>query len=160
MLDKNAVDHDKVEAMRKLVDSPTSTVSGMEFNTFVNRIGSLNQGQLLTLQRKLVGLMPSAPAELGELNLERELVAQYTLVKDLQDAVLHDEAFPLNQRSQLAGNVASVLQQLIKAQSEFYTAERFRSIESALIAHMKRLPLELAEEFLAEYELLGETNGG
>lgn len=158
-LDKNAVDHDKVEAMRKLVDSPTSAISGMEFNTFLGRLGSLDQGQLSVLSRKLAGLVPSAPSELSELNLERELVSQFHLVKDLQDTVLHDEEIPLNQRSQLAGQVASTLQQLIKMQVDLARDEQLKRIEAALLDAIAGLPDETKTAFFAQYEKIAAERG-
>lgn len=94
---------------------------------------------------------------LGDINLEHELMSQYAKVKKLQTDVLIDDSVPANQRAQVANAVASTLQQLIKMQTEFYTAERFRSIENLMIAYMKKLPLADAQNFLDEYEKIGET---
>ena len=94
---------------------------------------------------------------LGDINLEHELMSQYAKVKKLQTDVLIDDSVPANQRAQVANAVASTLQQLIKMQTEFYTAERFRSIENLMIAYMKKLPLADAQSFLDEYEKIGET---
>ena len=94
---------------------------------------------------------------LGDINLEHELMSQYAKVKKLQTDVLIDDSVPANQKAQCAGAVASTLQQLIKMQTEFYTAERFRSIENLMIAYMKKLPLADAQSFLDEYEKIGET---
>ena len=94
---------------------------------------------------------------LGDINLEHELMSQYAKVKKLQTDVLIDDSVPANQRAQVANAVASTLQQLIKMQTEFYTAERFRSIENLMIAYMKKLPLADAQRFLDEYEKIGET---
>ena len=94
---------------------------------------------------------------LGDINLEHELMSQYAKVKKLQTDVLIDDSVPANQKAKCAGAVASTLQQLIKMQTEFYTAERFRSIENLMIAYMKKLPLADAQSFLDEYEKIGET---
>ncbi len=94
---------------------------------------------------------------LGDINLEHELMSQYAKVKKLQTDVLIDDSVPANQKAQCAGAVASTLQQLIKMQTEFYTAERFRSIENLMIAYMKKLPLADAQSFLDAYEKIGET---
>ena len=94
---------------------------------------------------------------LNELNLETELVTQYSKVLDLQEEVFADFDIPANQKAQVAGQVASTLQQLIKMQSEFYTAERFKSIEGLMVRYMKKLPLAVAEEFVADYERLSDV---
>ncbi len=85
-----------------------------------------------------------------------ELVTQLNKVKKLQDDVLDDDETPANQRAQVAGQVASVMQQLIKLQGEFYTPDRFRKIENMMILYMKKLPLADARAFIDEYERLGE----
>ena len=117
-------------------------------------LDSLSVDELQRLRDEIDKRLPITVASLAEMNLPKELIEQYWRVKDLQDMVIHDGEIPLNQRSQLAGQVASTMQQLVKMQAEFYTAERLRNIENRLIKFMKTLPLEQAGEFLAEYEAL------
>ena len=100
----------------------------------------------------------SSKAGLSDMDMPSELIEQFRKVKDLQESVIEDDDIPANQRAQVAGAVAATLQQLIKMQTEFYTSERFRSIENLMIAYMKGLPLEQAEEFLTAYEALGAAN--
>ena len=93
--------------------------------------------------------------KLSQMDLTQELLSQYRLVKRLQDSVLMDDSIAPNQRSQVAGQVASTLQQLVKMQTEFHNAERFRAIENLLIKSIIMMPLDAAEAFIAEYERLG-----
>lgn len=109
---------------------------------------------LIRLHASVEAKLP--PAELGSMNLERELVMQYRRILALQEDVLMDDDVPANQRAQVSNAVAATLQQLVKMQSEFHTAERFKAIENLMITYMKKLPLEVAEEFLNEYERLEE----
>ena len=93
--------------------------------------------------------------KLSQMDLTQELLSQYRLVQRLQTDVLDNEEVPANQRAQVAGQVASTLQQLVKMQTEFQSAERFRAIENLLIKSIKLMPLDAAEAFIAEYERLG-----
>ena len=93
--------------------------------------------------------------KLSQMDLTQELLSQYWLVKRLQDSVLMDDSIAPNQRSQVAGQVASTLQQLVKMQGEFHNAERFRAIENLLIKSFKLMPVDAANAFISEYEKLG-----
>ena len=93
--------------------------------------------------------------KLSQMDLTQELLSQYRLVQRLQSDVLGDEEVPANQRAQVAGQVASTLQQLVKMQSEFHNSERFRAIENLLIKSIKLMPLDAAEAFISEYEKIG-----
>ena len=93
--------------------------------------------------------------KLSQMDLTQELLSQYRLVQRLQSDVLGDDDIPANQRAQVAGQVASTLQQLVKMQTEFQNAERFRAIENLLIKSIKLMPRDAAEAFIAEYEKLG-----
>ena len=93
--------------------------------------------------------------KLSQMDLTQELLSQYRLVQRLQNSVLMDASIAPNQRSQVAGQVASTLQQLVKMQTEFHNAERFRAIENLLIKSIKLMPLDAAEAFISEYERLG-----
>ena len=96
--------------------------------------------------------------KLSQMDLTQELLSQYRLVQRLQNSVLMDDSIAPNQRSQVAGQVASTLQQLVKMQTEFHNAERFRAIENLLIKSIKLMPLDAAEAFISEYERLGGDN--
>lgn len=92
------------------------------------------------------------PKSLDGINLVHELLTQFTQVKKLQEEVNNDTLTPANQKSQVAGQVVNTLQQLIKMQDEHHNAERFKAIEQLMIKAIKKLPKEVAEEFIREYE--------
>jgi len=87
-----------------------------------------------------------------------ELMNQYRRVLKLQRDCMEDLEVPPNQKAQVAAQVKSTLGDLVRMQTEFYTSERFRSIENLLIKYMKTLPIEMAKTFLAEYERLGAAD--
>ena len=118
----------------------------------VDALNTMSTEELRALRDAINVLLP--PETLSSMNLEHELVSQYRKVQELQQAVLNDDGIAANQRSQVAGQVASTLQQLIKMQTEFHTAERFKAIENLMIHYMKKLPVDVAEAFINEYERL------
>lgn len=118
----------------------------------VDALNTMSTEELRALRDAINVLLP--PETLSSMNLEHELVSQYRKVQELQQAVLNDDGIAANQRSQVAGQVASTLQQLIKMQTEFHTAERFKAIENLMIHYMKKLPVDVAEAFIDEYERL------
>lgn len=110
----------------------------------------LNEDDLQALSDVLAEMRPMKA--LSEMNLEHELIDQYEKVKTMQREVMTDTDVPANQRAQVVNAVAATLQQLIKMQTDFYNAERFKAIEALMIKAMRKLPKEAADEFLAEYE--------
>jgi hypothetical protein len=95
--------------------------------------------------------LPDDTRNLSEMNLEEELVAQYNAIKRLQAEVMNDPDVPANQKAQVANSVAATIKMLVDTQSRFYSQERFKRIESMLIAQLKKWPVEQAAEFLDEY---------
>ena len=93
---------------------------------------------------------------LVEMNMEEELVLQYRAVKALQGRVIDDLETPANQRAQVANAVASSLARLADLQMTIYTSERFKRIETLLIRHLRKLPEDMAAQFLDDYEELLE----
>lgn len=115
-------------------------------------LAEMDEGQLRALRAELDTLIPER--SLSGMNLEDELVWQFAAIKQLQDRVMVDDATPANQKAQVANAVAGTLQNLIKMQTDYHTAERFKAIEGLMVRAMKRLPLEAAQAFLDEYEAL------
>ena len=113
-------------------------------------LANMTKDELLELKELLDKQMPTM--SLSNLNLEHELLLQYDRVKTLQQEVMHDDSVPANQRAQVANSVATTLQHLIKMQTEYSTAERFKAIEALMIKAMKSLPVDVATKFLEEYE--------
>ena len=91
------------------------------------------------------------PLTLKDLNLEEEMLLQFHALRALQNGVLNDEEFPLNQRAQVANSVASSLGRLAELQESLYSSERFKMIENLLIRTLNVLGEEVAGEFLSEY---------
>ena len=91
------------------------------------------------------------PLSLDKMNLEEELLLQFHTMRALQNEVLNDTDFPLNQRAQVANSVASALGKLTERQSEVHTQERHKAIEALLIRHLNKLPEDVAEAFLKDY---------
>ena len=120
-------------------------------------LASLTPSELRRLRSEVDKLLPDSEMKLSDMDMPRELMNQFQVVKDLQSSVMDDDTVPANQRAQCANAVASTLQNLVKMQTDFYTSERFRAIENLLIQYMKRLPLDAANEFLDEYEKIGEV---
>lgn len=130
------------EAKREIIAELTSESYGLD-------LGSMTEAELVMLRDEIDQRLPHT---LKELNLENELVAQYLRVKGIQDVAINDQRAPHNQRSQVAAQVASTLQQLVKMQSEWYTTERLKEIEGRLIDTLNLLPREQVEDFFRWYE--------
>ena len=96
---------------------------------------------------------------LDELNLEKELVSQYMLVKRLQDAVITDEEIPLNQRAQLANSVVATLGQLVKLQEDLKREESLKLMETCLLDSLLMLPEDVREQFFVDYEKMAASAG-
>ena len=89
---------------------------------------------------------------LDSLNLEKELVGQYRKVKRLQDDVLMDDEIPPNQRSQVAGQVASTLKQLVDMQVDLKREQTLKLMESVLVDMIKSMPEDFKTNFFTEYK--------
>ena len=89
---------------------------------------------------------------LDSLNLEKELVGQYRLVQRLQADVITNDDFAPNQRSQVAGQVASTLQQLVKLQEDLKREQTLKLMESVLVDMIKSMPDDFKTNFFAEYK--------
>ena len=120
-------------------------------------LAEMSQSELRRLRSEIDRLLPEA--NINGMNLETELVEQYNLVKDLQASSLHDDEIPLNQRSQLAGQVASTLQQLVKMQVDLKRDERLKKIESVFLEAIENLPEEAKDMFFDEYERIALSKG-
>ena len=114
---------------------------------------SLNEAsiaELLDLRNQIDSRLPAR--ELKDLNLEEELIMQYTIAKELQTRVMQDGEVPANQQAQVLNACVSALDKLQDTQAKFYSQERFKRIESILISALKKWPEDLAGQFLDEYE--------
>ena len=117
----------------------------------------MSPAELRKLRAEIDRLLPDSGMD--GMDLEKELVDQYNLVKDLQAGALHDDSIPLNQRSQLAGQVAATLGQLVKMQVDLKRDERLKKIESVFLEAISKLPDEAKDLFFAEYERVALSKG-
>ena len=88
---------------------------------------------------------------LDSLNLEKELVGQYRLVKQLQNDVITDDDVAPNQRSQVAGQVASTLAQLVKLQEDLRREQTLKLMEAVFVDMNKSMPEDFKDNFFSEY---------
>lgn len=107
---------------------------------------------LIDLYEAVKGALP--PHKLQDIDLTQELILQFFRVKELQVATLASKSTPANQKAQVANSVAATLAQLTKLQTELHTAERFKALEGIMIRHFKKLPLDVVNDFLDDYERL------
>ena len=140
------IDEDKLAQVQAAMLGEVAPEDGFDLDT-------MSVDELRELRDEIDRRLPED--KLSQMDLTQELLAQYRLVQRLQSDVLEDSEVPANQRAQVAGQVASTLQQLVKMQTEFQNAERFRSIENLLVRCLKLMPLHVAETFVAEYEKIG-----
>lgn len=89
---------------------------------------------------------------LDSLNLEKELVGQYRLVQRLQADVITNDDFAPNQRSQVAGQVASTLQQLVKLQEDLKREQTLKLMETVLLDTVGVMGDDVKNAFLREYK--------
>ena len=123
----------------------------------VDPLASLSPADLRRLRSEIDRRLPQGG--MNGMDLERELVDQYNLVKDLQATAINDDDIPLNQRSQLAGQVASTLAQLVKMQVDLQRDERLKKIEGVLLDAILTLPDDVKDRFFAEYEKMAKGRG-
>jgi uncharacterized protein with PhoU and TrkA domain len=119
-------------------------------NLQINLTG-LEPDQLLELRARVDSMLPVR--SLKDLDLASELVLQVMALQALQTRVMNDAGeTPVNQIAQVANSLSAALGNLIKVQSDVYTSERLKTIESLLIEQVKTLPMEAQEAFFDAYE--------
>lgn len=106
--------------------------------------------ELIRIRDEITQALP--PIKLSEMDLENEMLLQFHSVRQLQTDCLSDTTLPLNQRAQVSNSVSSVLTKLVELQSEVFSSERFKLIESILIRCLRTLPENVAVDFLTQYE--------
>lgn len=113
-------------------------------------ISKMELEELLALKAQIEEMLP--PAQLTEMDLEREIVMQYHRAKALLAKVVADSSTPANQKAQVANSCAAALESLVKMQTKLYSAERMKAVEQVLIKALKTLPTATQEEFFVAYE--------
>ena len=120
-------------------------------------LSELSPADLRKLRGEIDRLLPED--SLDSLNLEKELVGQYRKVQRLQDDVLMDDEIPPNQRSQVAGQVASTLQQLVKLQVDLKQGEQMKRMESAFLDAIEDVDEDVKAKFFANYDVIAARKG-
>ncbi len=113
-------------------------------------LSNMGEGDLLFLRAQIDALLPVK--RLSDMNLEMELTLQLRSAQALQQIVLDDALTPANQKAQVMNSVSSTLQQLVKMQIDYYTPERLKKIEAALIKALNKFETEQTKEFFRRYE--------
>lgn len=111
---------------------------------------SMSEAELLFLRAQVDALLPVK--RLSDMNLEMELTLQLRSAQALQQIVLEDVHTPANQKAQVMNSVASTISSLIKMQVDYYTPERLKKIEAALIKALNTLDTAQTEGFFTKYE--------
>lgn len=122
----------------------------MSAPTLREQLLSMSERDLRTLQALLNELLPEQSVK--ELNLEDELLQQYTKTKRLMNDVLDDMDVAPNQKAQVANSVVTTLGQLVKLQEDLRLQEAMKLMEATLIDVIRTLPQEVKDEFFAVYE--------
>jgi hypothetical protein len=137
-------------------DIPLPTPPGGNPNAVLkgSKLEDMDVGDLLALRDAIDKLLPAR--KLSEMRLDEELILQFMRVRELQKKTLEDTRISAQQKAAVVNSVAATLAQLTKMQTELHTAERFKAIENLMIKTIKRLPIEVANDFIAEYERLAE----
>lgn len=141
---------------KKLAMMKQSLGGGGHHHIDEDTLEDLSHDDLRALRDQINAMLPEE--SLSGMDMTTELMNQYRRVLKLQRDCMEDLEVPPNQKAQVAAQVKSTLGDLVRMQTEFYTSERFRSIENLLIKYMKTLPIEMAKTFLAEYERLGAAD--
>lgn len=110
----------------------------------------MDDDRLLLLRSAIDARLP--PKALKDLNLQDELVTQFQVAKALQSVTITSEFEEANKKAQVLNTTATVLQQLVKMQSEYHTAERLKEIEARLIKSLEKIPEHFLVEFFKWYE--------
>jgi len=104
--------------------------------------------ELITLKERIEKRLPNV----NSLNLQEELVLQFTSAKELLTSARSDTDTPLNQLAQIINSASAILKQLASIQIELYSAEQNRMLELTLIDLLKEADEEDRTAFMLEYK--------
>lgn len=113
-------------------------------------LAHMSMAELLDLRSRIEQALPAR--DLKDIDMSRELVLQVLTLQDLQRTVLSDTDTPANQRAQVANSLSQALTNLSRLQSDVYSSERFKRLESTLIEVLQSLPRDAQEAFLTKFE--------
>lgn len=93
----------------------------------------------------------ATPTNFTEINLEKELLSQFTKAKQLLEDAEFDDSVPHNQKVQNVNSVNTIITNIINQQEKVYNIERTKKLEDCLIKTLQAFP-ELKDHFLKAYE--------
>lgn len=92
--------------------------------------------------------LPRVPKQvLQDLNMEQELLAQYALAQDVQDAAIANDDCPDNQKAQTLNTTTGILKELVKMQTDLLNMVYARKLEAAILIALKDMPTEVKVRF-------------
>lgn len=89
---------------------------------------------------------------LRNLDLDGQLYTTYAKAKNYLAEIQNIEDTPANQVAQVFNTISGILKEIVKMQTDLYSAERVKKLEAAMIQAIKLAPKEAQEEFFKEYE--------
>jgi len=122
-----------------------------------NPLSHMSVAELLDLKQKIDGYLPAGG--LKDINLERELLQQFAVLKELQASVIQDGETPANQKAQVAGQLAAILRQIVDLQIKLSREEEFKMMETCLVEAVSLLPEDGRKVFFEEYAVLARRSG-
>ena len=144
------IDEDKLAQVQAAMLGEIAPEDGFDLDT-------MTHDELRELRDEIDRRLPED--SLDSLNLEKELVGQYRRVKRLQDDVIMDDEIPPNQRSQVAGQVASTLKQLVDMQVDLKQGEQMKRMESAFLDAIEDVDEDVKAKFFANYDVIATNKG-
>lgn len=117
------------------------------------RLDEMEPEQLIEVYEEVRKRLP--PIHIAKMNVEEELLLQFHTIRKLQTEIIGEDGVAPNQKAQVANTVGNCLERIAKMQDEIYDSERFKRVESLLIRMLRKLPKEVAEEFMKDYEAAG-----
>jgi len=88
---------------------------------------------------------------LDDLDLDQELLQQFTTAKEVLEDIRHEQDVPANQKAQVINTISSILQSILKMQQDLHNVERMKLVENTLIEVLQRHQT-LRDAFLEDYE--------
>ena len=88
---------------------------------------------------------------LDDLDLDKELLQQFTTAKEVLEDIRHEQDVPANQKAQVINTISSILQSILKMQQDLHNVERMKLVENTLIEVLQRHQT-LRDAFLEDYE--------
>lgn len=93
------------------------------------------------------------PTELKDINVEEELLLQFAVMREFQTSIISSDKIQANQRAQVGSAVSKLILDITDRQSEVYSSERVKRLETALIrACRDHMPEAACEQFIKAYE--------